>query len=275
MKRKERAKALQAEYGISDSDSDSEEDLFDRVKKTLAQNNDGSLVQTLDSLKKDTSMDDLISQAESELQPSNEVSMSQEIGSQFVATQASQNPEGIDINSLELVDLKIDMGSLFCSTECGDAWSFRTGGSTWARKLLYQAEKGICQDCGLDTKELCFQLKNCDSQEERRRMLEEKGITYKVNRLVNNPTMSNIWEADHIVPVAEGGGECGLDNYQTLCVQCHQNKTNREHERRAKLRKEQRKEEKRLEKLKRKREKELEKKRKKRRLELDSDSDVL
>ena len=29
------------------------------------------------------------------------------------------------------------------------------------------------------------------------------------------------WEADHIVPVAEGGGECGLENYRLLCRACH------------------------------------------------------
>jgi 5-methylcytosine-specific restriction endonuclease McrA len=32
---------------------------------------------------------------------------------------------------------------------------------------------------------------------------------------------SSLWEADHIVPVAEGGGACGLENYRTLCVPCH------------------------------------------------------
>ena len=29
------------------------------------------------------------------------------------------------------------------------------------------------------------------------------------------------WQADHIVPVAEGGGSCGLDNLRTLCTGCH------------------------------------------------------
>ena len=29
------------------------------------------------------------------------------------------------------------------------------------------------------------------------------------------------WEADHIVPVADGGGECGLENYRLLCRPCH------------------------------------------------------
>jgi hypothetical protein len=34
-----------------------------------------------------------------------------------------------------------------------------------------------------------------------------------------------IWDADHIVPVVEGGGECSLDNYRTLCLGCHKRVT--------------------------------------------------
>lgn len=37
--------------------------------------------------------------------------------------------------------------------------------------------------------------------------------------------ISDIWQADHIIPVHKGGGACGLDNYQTLCVTCHREKT--------------------------------------------------
>lgn len=33
------------------------------------------------------------------------------------------------------------------------------------------------------------------------------------------------WEADHILPVIEGGGLCGLDNYRTLCLSCHRKET--------------------------------------------------
>lgn len=33
------------------------------------------------------------------------------------------------------------------------------------------------------------------------------------------------WEADHVVPVVEGGGFCGLDGYRTLCVFCHRAET--------------------------------------------------
>lgn len=37
--------------------------------------------------------------------------------------------------------------------------------------------------------------------------------------------ISDTWQADHIIPVHKGGGACGLDNYQTLCVECHKQKT--------------------------------------------------
>ena len=35
----------------------------------------------------------------------------------------------------------------------------------------------------------------------------------------------SLWDADHIVPVVEGGGGCGLGNYRTLCVVCHRGET--------------------------------------------------
>jgi 5-methylcytosine-specific restriction enzyme A len=34
-----------------------------------------------------------------------------------------------------------------------------------------------------------------------------------------------LWDADHIVPVVEGGGECDLANLQTLCLKCHRERT--------------------------------------------------
>jgi 5-methylcytosine-specific restriction endonuclease McrA len=35
----------------------------------------------------------------------------------------------------------------------------------------------------------------------------------------------SLWDADHIVPVSEGGGLCGLDGYRTLCIPCHKRVT--------------------------------------------------
>ena len=49
-----------------------------------------------------------------------------------------------------------------------------------------------------------------------------------------------LWHADHIVPVVEGGGECGLDNLRTLCLRCHKDETRALAARRAKARRTQR-----------------------------------
>jgi 5-methylcytosine-specific restriction endonuclease McrA len=46
-----------------------------------------------------------------------------------------------------------------------------------------------------------------------------------LDRLLQNPKEGDFWQADHIVPVAEGGGNCGLENFRTLCTPCHQNET--------------------------------------------------
>ena len=35
----------------------------------------------------------------------------------------------------------------------------------------------------------------------------------------------SLWDADHILPVAEGGGQCDLDNLRTLCLLCHREVT--------------------------------------------------
>jgi 5-methylcytosine-specific restriction endonuclease McrA len=37
----------------------------------------------------------------------------------------------------------------------------------------------------------------------------------------------DFWQADHIVEVVNGGGQTGLENYQTLCTRCHKVKTKR------------------------------------------------
>ena len=34
-----------------------------------------------------------------------------------------------------------------------------------------------------------------------------------------------LWDADHIIPVKEGGGQCGLENIRTLCFVCHKEVT--------------------------------------------------
>jgi len=56
------------------------------------------------------------------------------------------------------------------------------GDSFTIRSLLFNLDQGYCQHCGV----------------------------YSEN-----------WEADHILPVHKGGGGCYLENFQTLCKDCH------------------------------------------------------
>ena len=48
-------------------------------------------------------------------------------------------------------------------------------------------------------------------------MLEKWGLA-TLNR-------RTLWDADHIVPVVAGGGECDLSNIRTLCIRCHREVT--------------------------------------------------
>ena len=47
----------------------------------------------------------------------------------------------------------------------------------------------------------------------RRQLMHHWGLTLRMRK--------SLWDADHILPVAEGGGECDLDNIRTLCLRCH------------------------------------------------------
>lgn len=61
-----------------------------------------------------------------------------------------------------------------------------TGNTEYIRWLLFEVEQGYCRHCGVQTQD---------------------------------------WEADHIVPVHQGGGGCDITNFQTLCQGCHKKKT--------------------------------------------------
>lgn len=43
----------------------------------------------------------------------------------------------------------------------------------------------------------------------------------QLNEMLRNPGEGHFWQVDHIRPVYEGGGQCSLDNLQTLCTVCH------------------------------------------------------
>lgn len=106
----------------------------------------------------------------------------------------------------------------FCSAECVHEWKLRKS-SSYVRYCLFKRDKGVCAICGCSA----FLLK-----QEGKRMLKDgkKQEYFAFAKSLDMPARrKSWWDADHIVPVSEGGGLCGLENYRTLCVPCHKKVT--------------------------------------------------
>lgn len=104
----------------------------------------------------------------------------------------------------------------FCSDACVHEYTLRSNGTDLRRAVLAR-DKGICALCGWDAEAFKRSLKGMPYSVKHQRMLDADlaGHTWRVT----------FWDADHIVPVVEGGGEAGLDNLRTLCIPCHQQVT--------------------------------------------------
>jgi len=102
----------------------------------------------------------------------------------------------------------------FCSPECVHQWRLRTDPG-YLRQQVLARDRGVCADCGLDTIEFYRRLQRLPA---RRRNALRRQLDMHARR-------RSFWDADHIRPVAEGGGECDLSNLRTLCLWCHLQRT--------------------------------------------------
>jgi hypothetical protein len=98
----------------------------------------------------------------------------------------------------------------WCGEDCLSIW---WGPRVWVAHHLPPE----CARCGLDTV----------AMEERRMNLIRRGAGLQVRRALRelgfDPDRS-LWDADHILPLAEGGRD-SPDNIQRLCQPCHREKT--------------------------------------------------
>jgi 5-methylcytosine-specific restriction enzyme A len=99
----------------------------------------------------------------------------------------------------------------FCSDFCVHEWKLRTDPG-YLREQVFARDKGICAMCRIDTRAALLELKRA-RRVHRLKILKKWGLKRLSRR--------TLWDADHILPVAEGGGECDLDNLRTLCLVCH------------------------------------------------------
>ena len=112
----------------------------------------------------------------------------------------------------------------FCSDVCVDNHKILTQPS-YVRQKLFNRDKGICAQCGLDTIALEARLKAVPTQERYKATYTQEYPEWARKRTWTYYGIS-LWEADHITPIVEDGGECGLEGYRTLCAPCHRIETN-------------------------------------------------
>ena len=144
----------------------------------------------------------------------------------------------------------------WCSAACVEEWAIRSSGSH-VRHRVEQRDHGVCAKCGFDAaaarRELEAALEADDkangNYQYRRRGRYHFGHITPASWLAHdrwlyrfpnfhavadrlgipmrrrNIQVCALWEADHIVPVVEGGGCVGLDGYRTLCWKCHARET--------------------------------------------------
>ena len=103
----------------------------------------------------------------------------------------------------------------FCSDWCVHEWRLRTDPG-YLREQVLARDKGICAICRVDCRAAYFDLKRARGSH-RQKLLARWGLK-RISR-------RTLWDADHIVPVVEGGGQCDLDNIRSLCLICHRRQT--------------------------------------------------
>ncbi|HEX4577291.1 MAG TPA: HNH endonuclease signature motif containing protein [Edaphobacter sp.] len=104
----------------------------------------------------------------------------------------------------------------FCSDYCVHQWRLRTDPG-YLRDQVFARDRGICAVCHIDTIAAYNVLKRARGP--------ARAAGLHLYGMKSITTRRSLWDADHIRPVAEGGGQCDLDNLRTLCLLCHREAT--------------------------------------------------
>ncbi|KAM6945678.1 DNA annealing helicase and endonuclease ZRANB3 [Aplochiton taeniatus] len=127
----------------------------------------------------------------------------------------------------------------FCSQSCQEEFQLRSSQS-YMRARVLQTEQGVCQQCGLQAHQLYLQVRDAPPAQ-RKEMLGNTWLAQlslkQLNEMIRNPVEGHFWQVDHIRPVYSGGGQCSLDNLQTLCTVCHKTRTSHQAKERSQMKK--------------------------------------
>lgn len=138
----------------------------------------------------------------------------------------------------------------FCSSSCVHEHRMRTDGG-YARQKVWERDEGRCELCGRSARRLerffrrakqwvgavtsriehvqlgAFGRHPYERAQRRREIVARMwSRPWRIAGMRVPPLdLTVFWEADHRIPVIEGGGECGLANLRTLCWWCHKEET--------------------------------------------------
>ncbi|XP_075386185.1 DNA annealing helicase and endonuclease ZRANB3 isoform X1 [Tenrec ecaudatus] len=129
--------------------------------------------------------------------------------------------------------------SRFCSLTCQEEFWIRSDNG-YLRAKVFETEHGVCQLCHLNAHELFLRLRDAPKGE-KKNLLDSTWTSKlpleQLNEMIRNPVEGQFWQVDHIKPVYSGGGQCSLNNLQTLCTICHRERTARQAKERSQVRK--------------------------------------
>ncbi|NXS88980.1 ZRAB3 endonuclease, partial [Erpornis zantholeuca] len=125
----------------------------------------------------------------------------------------------------------------FCCHACQEDFSIRSSQS-YLRSKVFQIEHGVCQCCQHNAQELYLSVRDAPSSQ-RKQLLESSWMSHlplgQLNEMIRSPAEGQFWQVDHIQPVYSGGGQCSLENLQTLCTACHRERTAKQAKERSQL----------------------------------------
>ena len=109
---------------------------------------------------------------------------------------------------------------VWCSGRCRNEAYIRFG---YVENQVHMRDKGVCFKCGIDCDAIGYEIRELKRVYRHHRHLFTGGLHLMLGWWWTHNY--RVWEADHILPVCEGGGCCGLGNYRTLCLRCHKQET--------------------------------------------------
>lgn len=96
---------------------------------------------------------------------------------------------------------------------------------------MWQRDRGVCANCGTDTHRQRLAFIRLCTWGERGRWFSPRQhprvakLAQRKYGIPRGRLRGEWWDMDHILPVVEGGGACGLENLRTLCIPCHKKET--------------------------------------------------